>query len=63
MKQKYFYVIGDKLQFYKIKAEAMEKCFEFAISPLAIKFQRDNNSLTELLTILKEEILKESEAK
>ncbi len=61
MKQKYFYVIGDKLQIYKIKAAAMEKCFEFVISPLAIKYQIDNKNLEELLKNLKEEIIKESE--
>lgn len=61
MKQKYFYVIGDKLQIYKIKAETMEKCFEFVISPLSIKYEIDNKNLEELLRNLKEEILKEKE--
>lgn len=61
MKRKYFYVIGDKLQIYKIKAETMEKCFEFVISPLSIKYEIDNKNLEELLRNLKEEILKEKE--
>lgn len=60
-KQRYFYIIGDKLQIYKIKAETMEKCFEFVISPLAIKYQIDNKDIEELLETLKKE-LKESES-
>ena len=59
--QKYFYVIGDKLQIYKIKAETMEKCFEFVISPLSIKYQIDNKNIEELLETLKKE-LKEKES-
>lgn len=60
-KRKYYYIIGDKLQIYKVKAETMEKCFEFVISPLSIKYQIDNKNIDELLQTLKNEILKESE--
>lgn len=59
MERKYYYVIGDKLQIYKIKAETMEKCFEFVISPLAIKYQLDNKDINELLKTLKNELLKD----
>ena len=61
-KRKYYYIIGDKLQIYKVKAEAMEKCFEFAISPLSIKYQINNKNIDELLQTLRNEILKESES-
>lgn len=61
MKRKYYYVIGDKLQIYKIKAETMEKCFEFIISPLSIKYQLDNRNVEELLKTLKNELNKKEE--
>lgn len=61
MKRKYFYIIGDKLQIYKIKAETMEKCFEFVISPLAIKYQLNNNNIEELLKTLEKELKKDKE--
>lgn len=61
MQRKYFYVIGDKLQIYKIKAETMEKCFEFIISPLSIKYQLDNRNVEELLKTLKNELNKKEE--
>lgn len=61
MKRKYYYVIGDKLQIYKIKAETMEKCFEFIISPLSIKYQLDNKNVEELLNTLKNELNKKEE--
>ena len=56
MKRKYFYIIGDNLQIYKVKAETIEKCFEFIISPLAIKYQINNKNIEELLKTLENEI-------
>lgn len=56
--RKYFYVIGDKLQLYKIRSETMEKCFEFIISPLSIKYEINNKNINELLETLEKELNK-----
>ena len=56
--RKYFYIIGDNLQVYKVKSETMEKCFEFIISPLSIKYQINNKNISELIETIKKEIKK-----
>lgn len=55
-KRKYFFVIDDNLQIYKVKKEAMEKCFKNIIDPLSIKDQINNKNISELLETLKKEL-------
>lgn len=56
MKEKYCYIITQDLKMYKVKEESIGKCFEFSISPLAIKYQLQNQNIKELLESLKEEL-------
>ena len=54
-KNEYSYIIGERLQIYKIKTATINRILEMFVSPLSIKYEIDNENIKELLESIDKE--------
>lgn len=55
-KNEYSYVIGERLQVYKIKTATINRILEYFVSPVSIQYEIDNDNIKELLETIESEL-------
>ena len=55
-KNEYSYIIGERLQVYKIKTATINRILEYFVSPVSIQYEIDNDNIKELLETIESEL-------